>query len=230
MFVKYPHTPHLTWLGPGQPRGDKVLTREGRNNFLAGELIVEEKLDGANLGISIVADDLAVQNRGEYLRRPTHAQFSTLWPWLEVRRQALFDLLGERLVLFGEWCYAVHTVRYDALPDWFLGFDIYDREAARFWSVDRRNALLSQLGASSVAEIARGRYDLHQLSHTVATERSRYGSGPVEGIYLRRESRLWLEARAKIVRAEFTQTIQDHWSGRAIQRNQLRRADGVIHP
>ncbi len=224
MFVKYPHTPHLAWLGSGQPRSDKVLSENERERFLARDLVIEEKVDGANVGISVVNGELVVQNRGEYLRCPAHAQFSPLRPWIESRRNRLINELGSNLILFGEWCYAVHTVRYDALPDWYLGFDVYDRNAGKFWSVDRRNALLQRTGLCAVPEIGRGRYDANRLKEITATGRSRYGNGPLEGLYLRRESGAWLKQRAKIVRAEFSQSIQEHWSGRSMQRNRLRLA------
>ena len=224
MFFKYPHTPHLVWLGPGQARGDKLLSDDEREVFLADNLVVEEKVDGANIGISVANGDLAIQNRGGYIHRPSHVQFAPLWPWIEERRHRLVNELGSNLILFGEWCYAVHTVQYDALPDWLLGFDVYDREMAKFWSVDRRNDLLARAGLFSVPEISRGHYDIPRLKRMATSGRARYGSGPVEGIYLRSESSAWLEHRAKIVRPEFSQAIQEHWSGRTIQRNYLRRA------
>ena len=48
------------------------------------------------------------------------------------------------LILYGEWCYAKHTVPYDALPDWFLGFDIFEVASHRFWPADRRNEWLGR--------------------------------------------------------------------------------------
>jgi hypothetical protein len=52
-FFRFPHTPHLAWLGEGSPRVDKVLSSREAADLLAGEVVVEEKLDGANLGISV---------------------------------------------------------------------------------------------------------------------------------------------------------------------------------
>ena len=52
-FFRFPTTPHLAWLGGGAtPREDKVLTPTEAAELLAGEVVVEEKLDGANLGWS----------------------------------------------------------------------------------------------------------------------------------------------------------------------------------
>ena len=84
-FFRFPHTPHLAWLGAGQPRDDKVLSPEEAREILSGEVVVEEKVDGANLGLSVDDDgELRVQNRGTYLDLNTsHAQFKPLRRWLD---------------------------------------------------------------------------------------------------------------------------------------------------
>jgi len=220
MFLKFPHTPHLVWLSAGQPRGDKVLTAAEAAQFLSDDVVVEEKLDGANVGFSVLEGSVAVQNRGEYIERPAHSQFLPLWPWLARHATALAEALGNDLVLFGEWCYAVHSVRYSSLPDWFLGFDVYDRGFRRFWSAERRNELLQRVGLSAVPELGRGRFRVLDLENLLSRERSHFG-GPTEGLYLRQENDGWLDRRAKVVRPEFVQSIGEHWSGRPIERNHL---------
>ncbi len=56
-FHKFPHTPHLLWLGDGSPRDDKLLKPAEVSDFLSGEVIIEEKVDGANLGLSLGRDN-----------------------------------------------------------------------------------------------------------------------------------------------------------------------------
>lgn len=64
-FFRFPHTPHLAWLGASKPRADKVLDAEELRTFLASTVVVEEKIDGANLGFSIDGHGkLRGQNRG----------------------------------------------------------------------------------------------------------------------------------------------------------------------
>ena len=68
VFHKFPHTPHMLWLGTGSPRDDKVLNPAEVTEFLSGEVIVEEKVDGANLGLSLGPDGrVRAQSRGNYL-------------------------------------------------------------------------------------------------------------------------------------------------------------------
>lgn len=223
-FFRFPHTPHLAWLGAGVPRDDKLLTPREASDLLAGDLVLEEKVDGANLGLSLGPDGrLRAQNRGQYLVEPLTGQFSRLSPWLARHRYALTDALDSQLMLFGEWCAAQHSLDYATLPDWFLLFDVYDREQDRFWSTTRRNTLAASSGLAVVPEIGRGRFTLAGLIDLLGIQASRYREGPIEGIVIRRESVAWCDARAKLVRADFTQGIVNHWRHRALQWNQLGR-------
>ncbi|MEX0670402.1 MAG: RNA ligase family protein [Pirellulales bacterium] len=224
-FFRFPHTPHLAWLGKGQPRDDKVLAPHEVAALLANDVVIEEKIDGANVGLSLSSDgEIVAQNRGGYLTRThAHEQFRPLWPWLDRHRDSLFDALDENLVLFGEWCYACHSVPYDRLPDWFLCFDAYDRHVGKFWSVQRRNDLLSRIGLEPTPEVSRGRFSLGQLESLIG--RSRVGNGDMEGLIVRAETDGWVTARGKLVAERFTQQIDEHWSRGPVRPNAL--APGV---
>lgn len=221
-FFRFPHTPHLAWLGKDHPRDDKVLSPLEVEALLAGEVVVEEKVDGANVGFSVAEDGvLRVQNRGSYLDR-THAspQFRPLWPWVDARQAVLVDAVRPDGVLFGEWCYAVHSVEYTELPDWFLGFDVCDNAAGRFWDTSRRDQLLRTARLRSVPLIARGRFGIKELEQFLSST-SAVGQGPIEGLVIRQESGGFTTARAKLVRPEFAQAIDEHWSRRPLRRNEL---------
>jgi hypothetical protein len=220
-FFRFPRTPHLVWLGKGKPRDDKVLAPEEVRDFLTHELLVEEKIDGANLGFSVDEQGaLRAQNRGKYLSlEHHHLQFKPLFRWLSPRERQLIEALSSNLILFGEWCYAVHSVRYTQLPDWFLVFDVYDREHEYFWSAARRDALAAKLSLAVVPRLASGVFDIGALQGFL--DQSQVGDAPAEGIYVRREAGDRLVARAKLVRCEFAQAIDQHWSKRTLQVNAL---------
>ncbi len=221
MFFKFPHTPHLIWLAKSPCREDKVFSPIEAREFLEGEITIEEKVDGGNIGFSLdESGSLQVQNRGSYLTSGSHPQFQPLWPWIDARRFALIDSLRPDLMLFGEWCFAVHSVPYNRLPDWFLGFDVYDRAEGRFWSVDRRDSWLANLGLATVPRLARGQFSLERLRSLIGT--STITEGPMEGIYLRHDRGDWLEDRAKIVRSDFVEGIGKHWSELPLEKNSLR--------
>jgi len=221
-FFRFPHTPHLAWLGSGQPRDDKVLSPEEARDFLDGEVVVEEKIDGANVGISLdPAGKLRLQNRGAWLLPPYGGQFDRLQAWLDLHQDRLFDALEPHLIAFGEWCAARHSLDYDRLPDWWLLFDIWDRSAQRFWSTARRDAWARQAGVHSVARIAKGRFALRDLQQGLPMSKSHYRCGAPEGWILRREDAQWLQVRAKLVRPDFVQDMHTHWRRRAREWNQL---------
>lgn len=221
-FFRFPHTPHIAWLQSGSPRDDKVLTADEIEQLLSGPVVVEEKLDGANLGFSITSEGhLRAQNRGAYLHAPYTGQFSRLEQWIAQHEDRFFDAIGEELILFGEWCAARHSLDYQCLPDWWLLFDVYDRNEQRFWSTTRRNALAERLQLATVPALLQQQVTVDSLKTLVATQDSRYRSGPLEGVVIRRQDENWLIARGKLVRAEFTQAIESHWRNRAIEWNRV---------
>jgi len=221
-FFKFPSTPHLATLPGVDIRGDKVLTTFERDEFLRHELTVEEKVDGANLGLSFDAEgNIRAQNRGAYLHLPGSGQWKKLDDWLTLHTDALFEHLSDRYILFGEWCYARHSIFYDQLPDWFLAFDIYDRASQRFLSSVRRDRLIDKMSLSKVPNLGHGHFSFAGLEGLLS--QSKLADQLAEGIYLRLDEVDWLGKRAKIVRPAFIQAVEEHWSRSTIQPNRLRR-------
>ena len=220
-FFKFPSTPHLAALPGADIRDDKVLTESERDEFLRHELLIEEKVDGANIGISLDSEgNIRVQNRSAYLQLPGSGQWKKLREWLSFRADAFFDNLSDRYILFGEWCYAQHSVFYNRLPDWFLAFDIFDKESRRFLSSVKRDWLLGKMHIFKVPRIAHGRFYYPKLK--VLLSQSKLTDRPAEGIYLRLDHGDWLCKRAKLVRPAFIQSIEHHWSRFSIRPNQIK--------
>lgn len=220
-FFKFPPTPHLALLGDVVVRGDKVMSESERDEFIRHDLVVEEKVDGANLGISFDSSgNIRAQNRGAYLHLPSSGQWQKLSEWLKPKTDALFEQLSDQFILFGEWCYAQHSVKYERLPDWFLGFDIYDKSNAKFFSCPRRDEVFRAIGISQVPMIKRGYFSLSELNNFLS--QSQLSDKPAEGLYLRFDRGDWLEQRAKLVRPAFIQSIEQHWSRSGIKANRLK--------
>lgn len=233
-FFRFPSTPHLGELSV-PINADRVLTDDEQDEFLKQQLVVEEKVDGANLGISFDDDgNIRAQNRGSYLVdtdcslfEGVHRQWSPLPGWLSSQVDVLFDHLGNQYILFGEWCYAVHSVFYDRLPDWFLGLDVYDKKVKCFLSSNRRDDLFRQIGISQVPSIERGRFTFNQLKETLLPPRSeplpsKLGHQQAEGLYLRsNQDDDWLGQRAKLVQPTFLESIEEHWASRPFRENHL---------
>jgi len=221
-FFRYPHIPHIKWLGKGEPRDDKLLSPSEINDLLHAEVIIEEKIDGANLGISLDEQgSIRIQNRGSYLSQPYNGQFTRLNGWLNQHGDTIKNQLSPDLVIFGEWCAARHSLDYSNLPDYFLLFDIYDRTVNKFWSVKRRTGWAEKAGLKTVPILNRGIYTVGSLEKFLTDSKSRYRAGSVEGIVIRQDEVDWNRSRAKLVRAEFTQTISEHWSNRVMEWNSV---------
>lgn len=221
-FYKFPSTPHLAVLGTNVVRDDKVMSETQRDTFLQHELVVEEKVDGANLGISFDSlGNIKVQNRGAYLHFPYSGQWKKLNEWLAPKNDLLFEILKDQYILFGEWCYAQHSVHYDHLPDWFLGFDIFHVKNLKFFSCQRRDRIFQEIDISKVPLIEKGYFSFTEIKNLLSN--SCLSDKTAEGIYLRLDEGDWLSQRAKLVRPEFIQSIEDHWSKKRIKPNRLDR-------
>jgi atypical dual specificity phosphatase len=150
------------------------MTKEELAEFLSQStpLTVEEKIDGANLGVSMADDfSLRFQNRSHFVNATTAAQWSQLDAWASQNSADLYTLLAPftnddgaivRRVLFGEWMYARHSVAYNKLPAYFVAFDI--AENGELLSVQRRNELLAETAIPVIARVAEpASYTLEQL-------------------------------------------------------------------
>lgn len=235
-ILKYPRTPHLE--GSRLQPGDEDLNQIQFATINGRHLAVEEKCDGANSAISFDDDgSLLLQSRGHYLTggyRERH--YDLMKTWASVHRNAFYEALGKRYVMYGEWMYAKHAVFYDKLPHYFLEFDIYDRERKVFLDTPSRQKMLASLPVVSVPVLAEGAFDSKDtlLAHI---GRSNYiteqhiealretclhlgldadkicaetdSSTTMEGLYIKIEENGIVVDRLKFVRASYSQHLAD---------------------
>ena len=76
-------------------------------------------------------------------------------------------------------------------------------------------------------QVLHGKATVPTLKKLVRDTASRYRAGALEGVVIRRESVDWCEARAKLVRPDFTQTIDTHWRKRALEWNRVVNSSGI---
>ena len=155
-FVKYPRTPHLQ--GSKLQDGDHDLEQADLAGLRGGTLVWEEKVDGANCAFSFTASgEPQLQSRGHILRGGAReGQFNLFKAWVDTQQDAFRRVLGARYIVYGEWCYAKHTVFYDRLPHYFLEFDVFDCEGSMFLSTPARRSLLDSLPIVSVPVVHEG--------------------------------------------------------------------------
>lgn len=234
----YPRTLHL-----GDSGGQLSKHRCPFDEVAGLHLVVEEKVDGSHCGLAFDADaELRIFSRNTVMSSPVRRDFRELDRIARVCVDGLWEVLGDRYVLYGEWAWATHSIFYDALPAFFLEDDVFDRKAGRFLSTPRRRALVSALPAGldlSVVVLHEGSVanldELHAMvgpSHyKSATWRARCpslaeveDSDQMEGLYIKVESDDFVDGRLKWVRPGFLQHIASagrHWRERAETRNVL---------
>lgn len=250
-ITKYPRTPHLE--GSRLQLGDEDLSQVRFASIRGRHLVVEEKIDGANSAISFSPDgEMLLQSRGHYLTgggRERH--FALMKQWAAVHRESFRQVLGDRFIMYGEWMYAKHTVFYDALPHYFMEFDVLDRETGRFLGTHERQAMLDGLPVVSVPVLGEGEFAsrdellglLGPSKYITEGQRERLCevaselgldpqaccdeselSGLAEGLYIKVEEDGRVVDRLKFVRSEFKQSMDlsgSHWHDRPIIPNQL---------
>jgi hypothetical protein len=232
-FVKYPRTPHL--FGSKGTDDDKHLGAKESRAFLADpSLIVEEKLDGTNVGIHFTTSGrMVLQCRGHEITEGMHPQYDLFKQWTAVKRPELERMLEDRFILYGEWLYARHSVHYTSLPHYFFEFDIWDKDASHFLGLDSRLLMLESSGLQTVPVIHRGPLPSEEAlwsligpsAYGAAFENPLSGTTDnfMEGLYLRTEARGRVTARAKTVRPEFVEKIKqsEHWQHQQMVPNEL---------
>ncbi len=235
-FTKYPRTPHL--FGSSGTDDDKHLGRQESLEFIAdASLIVEEKLDGTNVGIHFTSTGRTVlQCRGHEITPGMHAQYDLLKQWTMGKRHLLETMLEDRLLLFGEWLYARHSIHYRRLPHYLFEFDIYDKRRQEFLDLASRLNMLEGTGIPTVPVIHRGALTADELPRLIGPSRFESGfdnprtgttDNLMEGLFLRIESGGRVTGRAKFVRPEFVEKVMhsEHWQHQAVVPNLL--ADGA---
>lgn len=112
-YVKYPRTYHLPW-SPGVTDDDRVAA--DLSHFEGKRVIVTEKLDGENFsGYTNYCHARSVDGRHHYTR-----------DWAKSFWMARSYELPEGWRFCGENLWAVHSISYDQLPSYLMGFSIWD--------------------------------------------------------------------------------------------------------
>lgn len=237
-FVKYPRTPHL--FGSKGTDDDKHLGLAESLKFVADDsLIVEEKIDGTNVGLHFQPEgEMVLQCRGHLITEGMHPQYDLFKQWAAVKRHMLFERIASRFILFGEWVYARHSIHYRKLPHYFFEFDVYDKDRAAFLDLKQRLELLEGTGIETVPVIHKGRIRREELNDLIGPSGfdslfdnpvTKRADNLMEGVYLRTEANGSVSGRAKFVRPEFVEKLKqsEHWQHERLVPNLLVPGAGI---
>lgn len=206
-YVKYPRTYHLPW-SKGVNDDDRIM--ESRSGFEGRRVIVTEKMDGENTSMySDYFHARSVDGRNHSSR----AWAKQLWG------RIMGDIPDDWRVC-GENLYAQHSLTYNNLPSYFLGFSIWD-ESNVCLDWDDTQSWFLLLGITSVPVLYDGIYDealLRKLADTL-------DPGVSEGYVVRVADRIpysqFRHTVGKYVRANHVQTAKHWMHGQRVVPNQL---------
>ena len=243
------------WKFPKTPRLEKVLTQDIQREWRNKIAVVTEKMDGAQAGISFDdAKQLILQSRGHVLvGHPRERQFDAFKGWAHNNQPMLYDILGSRYVMFGEWLYAKHVSFYDKLPHYFVEYDMLDRETGEFLTTSQRGKFLDGKPISSAMMLAtaffrkfnnfgqfieKSNYKSLHWRETLQKLANEHNikkiweqtdeSDLMEGVYIRIEDGDKVIGRMKVVRPDFAKIRDDegtYWLNRPIIPNQLNKVN-----
>ena len=211
-IIKFPRTKHIMNLG-AMTRDDLLMDKLDIETMLKGEVTVEEKIDGANMGFRLIDGQISAQNRSHYVCSESHTQFKKLDQWIHTHKFDLIKILSQgNLIIYGEWLYSTHSITYTKLPDYFIMFDLYDIDNGTFYSRNYLERILSDTEIKLVPLIYKGNVTLDKLKSLVQTKSAFY-DGLIEGVYVRSydSKNTKLRYRAKIVRTDFI-SGNEHWT------------------
>lgn len=221
MFRKYEKTfriptPNTTILTK------QCLSKIDVQRLLTGLVTIEEKIDGANVGIigGKGSKEFRLQKRGSLVDVSEHPQFGRFKAWSIEHYENLMKIKWPTII-FGEFMWATHHIYYDELPDWFICFDIWTGN--EFLNRKHKVEVCSELGLQVIPCLFEN-YVSSTLELEVFLEnKSFYSSSELcEGVVVKNYRK---QLKGKLVRPSFIKEIDEdgsnwrrHWNSNKVNR------------
>ena len=207
MWYKYPKTMHLPW-SPGVQDDDKVI--RNLDGLKGKRVIVTEKMDGEN----------ATLYRDHYHARSLDSKHHSSRDWIKAFHSTVKFSIPEDWRVCGENLYAEHSIQYDSLPSYFMGFSIWsDENVCQSW--DDTLVWFDLIGITPVSVWYDGLFDDFLSQHHTLDMQVK---GNVEGYVVRVADAFafsdFKHCVAKFVRKGHVQT-DEHWMHKPVVPNGL---------
>ena len=193
---------HLPW-SPGATSDDKILPTV--EHFIGKDIIVTTKKDGEN---TTLYPDYFHARSVDSRHHPSRDWLARFHANMSYKIPAGWRICGENV-------YARHSITYDNLPSYFLGFSTWD-ENNMCLDWDTTLMIFEDIGVTPVETIYRGIFDEQVLK--------KIDIGSEEGYVVRLTDSFQYEnfgkSIAKFVRPNHVQTDK-HWSHQVIVPNKL---------
>ncbi len=200
----YGSIPHLpgSRIGPGDHHchegQDRICTTKARPGDL---IIVQEKVDGSNVGVGIVNGAIVAVTRAGYLASTSpYSMHHFFGRWVAANESRFRSVLREGERICGEWLAQAHGTIYMLPHEPFVAFDIIgaDGRRTRFQHfVNRVGRAFTMPGILSIG----GPLSIAEMTKLIET--SYHGAAdPVEGAVWRVENKDGVDFLAKWVRPD----------------------------
>ena len=207
-YVKYPRTHHLPW-SQNINNDDRIIP--SMEAFIGQPVVVTEKMDGENTTLY----------RNYIHARSLDGRSHESRDWVKQFRSTIAHDIPEGMRICGENLFAKHSIAYNDLPTYFMGFSMWDEKNVCLSWQDTVE-WFQLIGITSVPVLYEGIFDEDTI-------KSLFNPGEwsnKEGYVLRVAGPIkygeFKTKVAKFVRKDHIQTVK-HWMyGQRIEKNLLR--------
>jgi hypothetical protein len=205
---KYPRTFHISFSAE-KHSDDKTINPIYEKKILQSEVVITVKMDGGNCCIK--------PNEGIFAR--THAQETSCPSFNFIKNKHYYSklhILNNNYWYFGENMFAIHSIEYNELEDFFYLFNIYDIVEKRWLSWDEMEKEAKRCEFNIVPVIFKGIITFKELEKIIKENiNSSFLGGEAEGFVIRNINSFsesdFSKNIMKYVRNGHVQT-DEHWS------------------
>lgn len=214
---KYPKTSHLPW-SQAISRDDKIL--KDVSHFVGKLIVVTEKMDGECT--ALYSDGYTHARSLDSNNHPSRNWVKRFWADRSFSIPHGWRVCGENL-------YASHSISYNSLESYFMGFSLWDGDECKSW--DETIEWFEELGITPVPVLYRGIFDEKLLRNLVdkmdLTRQEGYvirvaDSFTVDFSDTKHDDEQFAKYIAKFVRRGHVNEDSDHWMNKEIIKNGLK--------
>lgn len=205
-LYKYPSTPHLPSSMGLQRNDTRILTLD---NLIGREILITEKMDGENT--TMYRDHIHARSL-DSRHHPSRDWVKNFWS--NIRQD-----IPEGWRICGENVYAQHSIVYNSLSSYFMGFSVWDDNNRCLSWYDTLD-IFEILNIEPVPEIYRGNFDFKILANIENNFDTKNKEGFVVRVIDSFDYSDFSTHVAKWVRKGHVQTDQ-HWMHEKVRPNTL---------
>ncbi len=229
-FPKYPEAFRIVYPDLNiQPDKHYLAGPEVRELF-RGDVVLEEKLDGSTLFITWTGGKPLLRAKGTRIisefERTKAFVHAYNWAYQNCKK---LEKIPRGHAIVGEWLYALHSIPYNELPDFFVAFDVMHIRTGKLLPVKQRLKIFEECGLASAPVLYEGRLSYEEVPEFVRLSsfsgRHENCSPPLmeaqimEGIVIKSYGQEFKSG--KYVTKEFSAAMEQHWLELPLVQNQL---------